>query len=160
VFFSNLRKESQEMLQAFRGFVFLLCLIPFVGCMKKVEYVETSSGRPEVTIRKGTKASVFEYLVAAMRRKGYEVKLVKAPIVEFAKRTKTKEGAQEGRVRFKLAKTAFGTRIVTSVYRISNPGRSTEKITDISKDSKDARGLQGMLERIKDDLESYRIKSF
>lgn|GEM_PF-2903681 len=148
------------MFRAIRGLVFVLLLVLFFGCLKKVEYVDTNSGRPEVTIRKGSKASLLENLVMAMRRKGYEVKLVKAPIVEFAKRTKTRGGAQEGRVRFKLAKTAFGMRIMASVYRISNPGRSNEKITDISKDSKDARGLQGMLERIKDDLESYTIKSF
>jgi hypothetical protein len=86
------------MLQVFRGFVFLFCVVLCFGCMKKIEYVDTASGRPEVTIRKGSKASVLKYLAAAMRRKGYEVKLVKAPIVEIAKRTKTRKGAQEGRV--------------------------------------------------------------
>jgi hypothetical protein len=148
------------MLQAFRGFVFVLCVIPFVGCMKKIEYVDTNSGRPEVTIRKASTLEVLEKLVFAMERKGYQTKQIKAPIVEFAKRSKANGKIQEGRVRFKIMNTALGVKVFASLHRISNPGRSTEKITDISKDSKDARGLQGMLERIKEDLESYTIKSF
>lgn len=128
--------------------------------MKKVEYVDTTSGRPEVTIRKASTLEVLEKLIREMERKGYQKKQVKAPIVEFAKRSKVNGKFQEGRVRFKIMNTGLGVRVMASLHRISNPGSSAQKVTDISKDSKDARGLQGILESIKDDLESYHIKSF
>jgi hypothetical protein len=146
------------MLQVFRGFVFLLCVIPLVGCMKKVEYVDTNSGRPEVTIRKASTLEVLEKLVFAMERKGYQTKQVKAPLVEFAKRSKANGKIQEGRVRFKIMNTELGVKVFASLHRISNSGSSVKKVIDISKDSKDARGLQGILESIKEDLESYHIK--
>ncbi len=147
------------MLQAFRCFVFLLCVVLFVSCMKKIEYVDTDSGRPEVTIRKASTQEVLEKLIRAMEKKGYQTKQIRAPIIEFAKRSKVNGKFQEGRVRFKIMNTALGVKVFASLHKISNPG-SSQKAIDISKDSKDARGLQGILQGIKDDLEGYHIKSF
>ncbi len=148
------------MLKVFRCFVFFLLLIPFTGCLKKIEYVDTPSGRPEVIIRRATQQEVFVQIAEKMERKGYKNTQLKNSIAEFRKRSKSKGKAQEGRVRFKIMNSGLGVRVIASVERIVNPGTRDQKITDISKDSKDARGLQGILEEIKDDMESYLIKSF
>jgi len=148
------------MSQVFRSLVFVLCVIPFIGCMKKIEYVDTPSGRPEVSIRKVSKQDVFDELLRAMERKEYRLEQVKDSIVKFSKRGNTRGQFQEGWVRFKIRKTALGVKVFAAIYRISNPGSDTQKITDISKDSKDARGLQGILESVKEELEGYHIKSF
>jgi len=148
------------MVQTFRCLVFVLCLIPFVGCMKKVEYVDTPSGRPEISIRKVSKQDVYEELVRAMEKKEYQVKQVKDSIVKFAKSSNRNGQFQESWVRFKIRKTALGVKVFAALYRVSNPGSTTQKVTDISKDSKDARGLQGILENVKEELEGYRIKFF
>ncbi len=148
------------MLKAVRCFVFFLLLIPFTGCLKKVEYVDTPSGRPEISIRKVSKQDVYDKLLLAMERKEYRLEQVKDSIVKFSKRSNKGGQFQEGWVQFKIRKTALGVKVFAAIYRITNPGEANQKVTDISKDSKDARGLQGILEGIKDDLESYFIKSF
>ena len=124
------------MLQVFRIFVFLLCVIPFVGCMKKIEYVDTNSGRPEVTIRKASTLEVLEKLVFAMERKGYQTKQIKAPIVEFAKRSKANGKIQEGRVRFKIMNTELGVKVFASLHKISNSGSSVKKLSILVKTAK------------------------
>jgi putative lipase involved disintegration of autophagic bodies len=148
------------MSKIFQCLVFVVCIIPFIGCLKNVEYVDTLSGRPEISIYKVSKQDVYDKLLLAMERKEYRLEQVKDSIVKFSKRNNKGGQFQEGWVRFKIRKTALGVKVFASLYRISNPGSSTQKVTDISKTSKEARGLQGILESVKDELEGYHIKLF
>ena len=148
------------MLKVSYYFIFFLFFISAIGCFKKIEYVDTSSGRPEVIIRKASKQRVLLQLVQAMKKKGYKRNRVKNSIVEFTKQIKVKGKIEKASVRFKIMGTGLGIRVLASLYRISNFGTSSQKIVNVSKDSKDARGLQGVLESIKDSLESYYIKPF
>lgn len=131
------------------------------GCVSQ-PVLQTPTGRPEVTFEDARVEEIKNILINAMLNWGYQVKNVSDSVAVYEKPV---EGAFAQallgsrydsqplwRLTYNLATVDSGVRVVTNIHAVTNPNSAFERITDMSKGSKDAAQIQQFLETARAEL--------
>lgn len=122
-------------------FITALISILLIGCIAP-RPLNTSSGKPDVTIPKVNKKQVTDALVSEMMTRGFTIKTSSDYNIVFTKLLDNMTASllfgsrydsnPEHRASFMLVESSAGVRIVLTNQIITNPGSAYERATDAS----------------------------
>lgn len=145
-------KDKAKSRSAIFGLMFLL----MTGCASAPQPLNTPSGQPDVTFENASVSDVKTMLTTGAMNWGYTAKQVSDYVAVYEKRddrvlASALLGSQYDstpvwRLTFNYAPVGNNVRVMANMHAVTNSGSAFERITDFSKNSRDANVIQEFLE--------------
>ena len=143
---------------------FILALIS--GCAT-VKPLNTLTGKPEVIIPDASKSEIADQITNAMLSWDFQLQKRDENILLFSKRDQSLgssllfgsryDSTPEWRFTYNIVDHPEGVRVIANIATITNPGSAFERITDLSRGSKDSENVYALLTQIRESFNLRKI---
>ena len=143
-----------------------LILVLITGCAT-VKYLNTPSGKPEVIIPDASKSEIADQITNAMLSWDFQLQKRDENILVFAKRDQRLgssllfgsryDSTPEWRFIYNIVDHPEGIRVIANITAITNPGSAFERVTDLSRGSKDSENVYALLTQIRENFGLRKI---
>lgn len=144
----------------------IFMIISLAGCAA-VKPLNTTTGKPEVTITEASKKEISDVITNTMLSWDFQLQKRDEYILIFGKKNTNiassvllgsrYDAVPEWRFTYNIVDYADGVRIIVNIVSVTNPGSAFERITDFSKGSQDSQNIQKFLENMKNEFEVRKI---
>jgi len=136
------------------------------GCAA-VKPLNTLTGKPEVIIQDASKSEIADQITNAMLSWDYQLQKRDNNILVFSKRDQRLgssllfgsryDSTPEWRFTYNIVDHPEGIRVIANIAAITNPGSAFERVTDLSRGSKDSENVYALLTQIRESFNFRKI---
>lgn len=144
----------------------ILIFVLITGCAT-VKHLNTPTGKPEVIIPDASKSEIADQITNAMLSWDFQLQKRDENILVFAKRDQRLgtsllfgsryDSTPEWRFIYNIVDHSEGIRVIANIAAITNPGSAFERVTDLSRGSKDSENVYALLTQIREGFSSREI---
>ena len=143
-----------------------LILVLITGCAT-IKPLNTPTGKPEVIIPDASKSEIADQITNAMLSWDFQLQKRDENILVFAKRDQRLgssllfgsryDSTPEWRFIYNIVDHHEGIRVIANIAAITNPGSAFERVTDLSRGSKDSENVYALLTQIREGFSLRKI---
>ena len=143
---------------------FLIVLLS--GCTT-VKPLDTLTGKPEVIIPEASKSEIADQITNAMLSWDFQLQKRDENILFFSKGDQRLgssllfgsryDSTPEWRFTYNIVDHLEGIRVIANIAAITNPGSAFERVTDLSRGSKDSENVYALLTQIRENFNLRKI---
>ena len=150
-----------------RAMAYSIFILSLISSCATVKPLNTHTGKPEVIIPEASKSEIADQIINAMLSWDFQLQKRDENILLFSKRDQRLGSSlffgskyditPEWRFTYNIVDHPEGVRVIANIAAITNPGSAFERVTDLSRGSKDSENVYALLTQIREGFSFRKI---